>query len=49
MGEGLYLRKFLLSKYFKFYGFECFTNPMLLSNFSRTKSFNGHLSGIDLK
>ena len=47
--EGLYVRKFLLSKYFKFYGFEDFTNPLLLWNFSITKYFNGHLSGTDLK
>ena len=35
--EGLFLRKFLLSKYFKFYGFKNFINPLLLSTFSRTK------------
>ena len=32
--ESLYLRKFLLSRYFKFYWFEDFTNTLLLSNFS---------------
>ena len=35
--EGFDLRKFLFSKYFKFYGFEDFTNPLLISNFLRTK------------
>ena len=47
-------RKFILtlvslSKYFKFYGFDDFTNPFLLSNFSRTNQFYGHLSGTDLE
>ena len=43
------LTKFLFSKYFKFYGSEDFANPWLLSNFSRTKYFNGDISGVDLK
>ena len=47
--ESLYIRKFLFSKYLKLYKFEGFTNPLLLSNFSRTKYLTGHLWSTNLK
>ena len=43
------LYSFILSKCFNHYGFEDYTNPLLLWIFSRTKQFHGYLSYTNLK